>query len=336
MNITGITVYDGSLTKIGLIETWISLVWDEEYGGEGTYQIEIFDSDKSAKLIKEGYFYAIRESETLAAIRSVTVRGGKIIGYGTMASGLLKDRVTTRRTMGENAEDAMHTAVLEMTAHPLIENGEKKGIADVFAPEIEDMDVLEYCRTISRETDVGFRLRHDKEKKKLVFECSKPEANPNARYAAAYGNLGEIEYSASDENYKNVALIVNTISVTKGEETVETREIYTAGQTQAQGAARREMIVRTGIAREEGETEEEYRARIIAKGEAALVECARNEQVTFKVEDERAQLGEIITAEIGQIGAKLRVRVMKVKITSMRNKTTREISIGTPVYLRRR
>lgn len=336
MNIQQITVYDGGLTKIGLIETWISLVWDEEYGGDGVYQIEIFDSDRAAALIREGYFYGIKESRTLATVESITVRGGKIVGYGTMASGMLKDRVTTRRTMDENAEDAMRAAVEEMTPHPLIALGAKKGISDVFTPEIEDMDVLEHCETISKETDVGFCLVHDKDAKKLLFECYKPDENPNARYAAAYGNLGEIEYSASGADHKNVAVIVNTISETKDEETIETREIYTAGDTDAQGAARREMIVKTSIRREEEETDEEYRARIIAKGEAELVERVRSEELTFRVDDDRAQLGDVITATIHEIGARLRVRVMRVKITSQKNKTTREISIGTPVYLKRR
>lgn len=336
MNIQQITVYDGGLTKIGLIETWISLVWDEEYGGEGAYQIEIFDSDRAAALIKEDYFYGIKESRTLATVRSVTVRGGKIVGYGAMAAVMLGDRVTIHRAMNENAEDAMRAAVEEMIPYPLISLGAKKGISDVFTPEIKDMDILKYCETISKETDVGFWLIHDKASKKLLFECYKPDENPNARYAAAYGNLGEIEYSASSTDYKNVAVIINTITETNGEETTEAREMYLAGQTQAQGAARREMIVQTSIRREEEETDEAYRSRIIAAGEAELVERVRSEELTFKVDDERARLGDVITAIIPEIGARLRVRVMRVKVTSQKNKTTREISIGTPVYVKRR
>lgn len=332
----GINVYDEELNRIGTIETWISLVWDEEYRNEGRFQLEIWHSAQAALLLREDVFCGIQESRTLAVITGVVAEGKKLIYSGTMAIGMLKDRTSTRRVFAENAENALREIVGGMEAYPPIELGVSAGLEDIFAPEIQDFHVLEYARQIAAETGIGFILTHDKAGKRLLFECYKPEENPNARYATAYGNLGDIKYSRSCAEYKNVAVIVNTYSETKDGVTSENRIVLYAGATETTGAERREMMVKLSSRPEKDETDEDFRARLIAEGEAALIEHARIENIQFEVSDERAQLGDVITALLPELNAKAKVRVIGVSITSQNNKTTREISVGTPILLRKR
>lgn len=331
-----INIYDGQLNRIGTLETWISLIWDEEYGTEGRFQLEVWHTSEAARLLSEDVYCGIKESNTLAVIKSVISKGKKLVFSGTMAVGLLKYRVSQRRVFEENAEDAMRGIVSGMTAYPKISLGNRAGISDVFTPEIRDMDVLEYETQIAAETDIGFTLRHDRENRKLLFECYKPKLNENARYATAYGNLGDVVYSRSAADFRNVAVIVNTYSETKDEETIEHREVLYAGATGTTGAERREMIVKTSARPEEGETEAEFRARLIGEGEAALIENAKIENIQFEVDDDRAKLGDVIKVLLPELNVNITVRVISVMITSQKNKTTREISVGTPIVREKR
>lgn len=326
-----VNIYDGELNRIGTLETWISLIWDEEYRDEGRFQLEVWATSEATRLLKEDVFCGVTGSRTLAVIKSVSAHGKKLVFSGTMAVGLLKDRVSTRRVSNENAESALRSVVSGMQAYPPIALGTSAGLTDKFAPEIRDMDVLEYARQICAETDIGFTLRHDRESKKLLFECYKPDPDENARYATAYGNLGDIRYSRSTVEYKNVAVIINTYSETVDEVTKENRQVIYAGNTSASGADRREMVIQMSSQPEENESKTAFAARLKAEGEAALIEAAKIENIQFEVDDDRAQLGDVITVLLPELHTRMTVRVIGVMITSQKNKTTREISVGTPI-----
>lgn len=340
MNLSYINVLDADLNRIGTLDTWISLVWDEDYRDTGRFQIEVWLNDSMSALLKEDVFCSIPQSQTLAIIKSVSIKKQKLVCAGYMAVCVLDERVGTRQVMGENAEDAMRAVVSEMTPYPHVVLGEKKGYAEKFEAELRDTSVLEYEQTISEAADIGYMLRFDKTNKQLVFECYKPTANINARYATAYGNLGDIEFSSSVLDFRNVAVVVNTYSETIGEgdakETVENRKIFYVGATDKTGSERKEMIVTTSIAPEEGESKEDFHARIKAEGETALIEQAKIENIKFEVDDERTQLGDVITVLLPELNTNLTVRVIGVQLTCQRNKTTREISVGTPITRERR
>ena len=340
MNVTYLNVYDAALNRIGTLDTWISLVWDEEYRDKGRFQLEIWASDILSAMLKEDVFCGIAQSETLAVIKSVSVRDQKLVCAGYMAIGALEERVGMRQVMGEKAEDAMRALISEMAAYSPIALGTKKGYSTVFDAELRDTSVMEYLQTISEATDIGYMLRFDNANKKLLFECYQPTANVNARYATAYGNLGDIEFSSSVMDFRNVAVVVNTYSETVGEgdakETVENRQVFRVGATSKTGSDRKEMIVKTGLVPEEGESTADFQARIKAEGEAALIERAKVENIKFKVDDERTQLGDVITVLLPELNFNLTVRVIGVQITSQNNKTTRELSVGTPITRHRR
>lgn len=338
MKISYINIYDSALNRIGTLDTWISLVWDEDYRDKGRFQIEVWVNDAISMMLKEDVFCGIAQSNTLAMIKSASVKDKKLVCAGYMAVGMLEERVSVRKVMNENAEDAMRAVVSEMTAYAPIVLGNRKGYGEIFNAELRDDSVLAYEQTIAEATDIGYTLRFDKPNRALVFECYKPGVNINARYATAYGNLGEIQYSSSLLDFRNVAIVVNTYSETKSNsnETVENRLVFSVGATDKTGVDRKEMIVKTSLAPEEGETTESFHARIKAEGEAALIEQSKIENIAFEVDDERAQLGDVITVLLPELNVNLTVRVIGVRITSQHNKTTREISVGTPITRQRR
>lgn len=329
-----VSVYDGALSRVGVVETWISFVWQEAYADAGKFSLEVWHTQDMARLLVPGNFCGIDESDTLALITGVQVRKKKLVAVGTMASGLLARRVSTRRVYAENAEAAMRDVVSGIAPLERVALGESAGISAQFSAEIRDMSALDYCREIASACDIGFKLVHDKAANMLRFVCYRPGVNADARFATAFGNLGEIEYSASDADYKNVAAVVNKYTETVNNVSTEYRQVVYAGATGLTGYARREMIVTTSSRPEEGESESAFLARLKAEGEAALIEKNRIENVAFAIDDARVALGDIITAILPELHMALTVRVIGKTLTVQRNQTKREISIGTPIIRR--
>lgn len=199
--------YDMSLTRIGAISTWVSMVWEDCYNTEGKFQIELQYQKDLFDLIQPDVYCGITGHDTLMLIKSVQVKGGKIVANGFSAcTRILNDRVSTRVISNQNAEAALLSLISAMQAWPRVYAGEAQGLTDIYAPQISDGALLKYALAISAETDMGFRMRHDPAAKKLIFECYKPALNLNARYSTKYGNMGDITYSCSGVNSRMLRL----------------------------------------------------------------------------------------------------------------------------------
>jgi len=216
-----------------------------------------------------------------------------------------------------------------MQAWPRVYAGEAQGLTDIYAPQISDGSLLKYALAISAETDMGFRMRHDPAAKKLIFECYKPALNLNARYSTKYGNMGDITYSCSGVNFKNVALVAGA---GEGANRVETY----AGATDTTAEHRREMYVDARHEQpDEGETPEEYIARLQRVGLEKLTEQVRIENIGFSLDDTARKVGDFVLCKIPELGVDLQVRITIITEKSQNNKLTRTASLGTPIIARR-
>lgn len=322
-------IYDTDLNRVGVLNTWVSMVWEESYNADGTFQIEVQQTKSAATLLKEDRYAGIAESNTLMIIKAVQIKDGKIVASGYPALWVLSDRVSTSVVSNTNAETALRNLVSAMDPWPRLELGESAGLKDKFTAEKSDASLLEYCQVIAQAVDMGVRLRHDKKAKKLLFECYKPDADANLRFSTDYGNMGDLEYSSSTASLKNVAIVAGA-----GEG--DARVTVLAGATSTTGSERREMYVDARNEQpEEGEPGADYRARLVRYGEEKLVGQVRIENFSFVLDDERAGLGDIVTCNAPEIGVKLQVRITGIRRTSQNNGTTVEASVGTPIILRR-
>lgn len=322
-------VYDLELNRVGVLNTWVSMVWEESYNADGSFQIEVQQTKEAATLLQPDRYAGIKESNTLMIIKAVQVSDGKIVASGYPALWVLTDRASTHVVSNENAESALRSLVSAMEPWPRLELGESAGLSDMFAAEKSDASLLEYCQIIAQAVDMGVRLRHDRKTKKLLFECYKPAVNANLRFSTAYGNMGDPEYSVSTASLKNVAVVAGA-----GEG--DARVTVYAGATETTGADRREMYVDARNEQsKEGESDEDYRARLVRYGEEKLVGQVRIENFSFTLDDDRASLGDIVTCNVPEIGVKLQVRIIGIRRTSQNNGTTVEASVGTPIILRR-
>ena len=111
-------IYDLELNRIGVLNTWVSMVWEESYNADGSFQIEVQQTKSAATLLKEDRYAGIAESNTLMIIKAVQISKGKIIASGYPALWVLADRVSTSVVSNTNAETALRNLVSAMDPWP--------------------------------------------------------------------------------------------------------------------------------------------------------------------------------------------------------------------------
>ena len=320
-----IDVFDPNLNRVGVLQTWISMVWREDYNDVGKFQIEVQLADDAVKLLKPWNYCGMRGRKTVMVIQSVQITDNRIVANGAAAVWILDKRISTTVIRRTNAESAMREIVGNMTPWPCVELGDIVGLEDKYPNQASDGTVLAYCKTIGETVDMGFRLRKDGQR--LLFECYKPPLNDNARYSDKYGNISDTTYTISDIGLANVALVAGA-----GEG--DARIHVEVGAVEAVGSERFEVYIDArNIQPGEEETEEEYLERLVNHGEQKLVDLRRVEAVKFSVQDDRAQLGDLIRVNLSSVNLQVQVRVVSEEIVSQRNQIKRSIGVGTPMLI---
>ena len=65
-----VSVYNLWLERIGVIETWVSLVWQECYNTEGSFQLEVRRRSDLLPLLKPEYYCGLTGHDTLMVLKS--------------------------------------------------------------------------------------------------------------------------------------------------------------------------------------------------------------------------------------------------------------------------
>ena len=267
------------------------------------------------------------DSDDVMVILSVQTKDRKVVATGAPATCILARRISTTVISNTNAETAMRNLVSNMTAWTNLELGASAGLTDTYAAQISDRSILEYCENIAEACDMGFKIVRNGNK--LQFVCYKPTLNINAKFAEEYGNVGNIEHTVSDANYYNVARVA-------GEGEGSSRVTVWAGNTSATGVDRLEMYVDArDIQKQSGETDAQYQARLVARGNQKLIEQAQIDLVSFDIDDDTVQLGDIVTVRLTNLGLAYQVRVTGITETSEKNRTRKTIEVGEPIFRRK-
>lgn len=321
-----LNVYDENLTKKGTIFNWNSLFWEESYNGDGSFQLEIQQSATAVDLFIPWRYVELIGRETPMVIVSVQTRNGAILVNGFPATYILRHRTSTKKINNVAAELAIRELVSNMSPWNALSLGEEYGIEDIFEGEVSCTSVYEYCQTICKAVDMGFRIV--KRNENLLFECYKPSVNERAKYSTNYGNLGNICQTISDVNYFNVVTVI-------GEDSNGAQILVQTGNVESTGSERHETIMQ-GDFLEENETLDSYKKRLEEQGKASLAKQTKINSITFTIDDNRAKLGDIITVIIPDIGVSMAIRTTSYRIVNQDNKTSITIGVGEPITKLRR
>lgn len=347
-----LNLYDLNLNRVGSLQTWISMTWEENYNDIGSITLEVVQTEDTVSLVKPWRYCTIDQSDQVMLLLSVQIEEGHLIAYGKSAICLLERRISTTKVSNQNAESALLGLVDGMETWTNLVSGERKGLSDTFTSQISGGSVYSYFEKIGKAVDMGYKvlkvgykgnltdennvdlIAHTGDPlqvftldKELTVVCYKPPVNSNAKYSLNYGNLSEVKYSLSDMQYYNVALVA-------GQGEGDDRVMVYAGNTEATGTDRIELYVDARDLQQDetkGETLEEYKARLVARGEEKLLEQAQINNIEFLIDTTRASLGDVVSVRLPEFGITKKVRVTSRTITSEYNEIKTTLGVGEPI-----
>ena len=324
-----ISFYDKDLILQDVISEWVSLLGVNTYNDMGSFTLELQESESKANIVKLWQYCTIdNDNEKPYVVTSINITDGKIILTGFPCTYIFSKRASDTVISNQNAEQAMHNLVENMSPWDNLITGDLQGLTDVFKNQTSDGQILDYLQKISQTTDIGFRVV--KRENQLVFECYKPTVNENIKYTTSLRNVADLDYLLSENDYYNYAIVA-------GSEEGADRNTVTVMIGNPTGTSRRELYVDARNEKpEENETTEEYRARLERIGLQKLAEHLRIETLFFSVSnDDDVRLGDIIDVSLDEYNIILQVRVVEEQLINENNTTSRLIGVGTPLKVRR-
>ena len=322
-----------TLARIGQIEVWVSLYWDEPYNTLTESTLEVRPTAENLELLREGRWLKRSDSSVPMRIchRSNENEDANLVCTLFPATWIFSKRVSTATVKDENAEAAMRRLVTAMEPWPKLELGALVGFDTIFTAQTSGGSLLEYFTTLGAACDLGFRivLSGKNADKKFLFEVYRPTADPNNRFSSKWGNLTGASWAFGDNDYANVAIV-------QGAGEGANRATVTVGLTDATGADRRELYVDARDLQpdeENGETNTsaEYLQRLMARGTNKLLDQLRTGSIEITLEADLAP-GDVAFCTIPELGYKATVRVADVILQSQADTTSRTLRLGTPVW----
>lgn len=323
-------IYNSNLGEIGIISSFTSLVWGESYTGSGSLQLVMPKTSEISKIISCGNFVGIQHSDTLMYIQSVEDKNGEIWAYGCEAKCLLDGRVYVGTiTCKGNIELALRNAVSESRPYSIIGLAPLRGISKKTVSQRTYPSLYELSRVWCEAGEMGFRLIHDKTAHKLLYDVYEGEEKHGIKFAEQYGNLTDLTRLISETSHKNVAYVGG------GGEGAD-RVFVTCGDTSSEDFERRELFVDArDLQQEEGQTLDEYKELLVARGNEKLNEVARVQEISFDISAQdfgkTFRLGDIITCVLPDYGSILTVRIAEFTDTYENNEKRTQLTLGNPI-----
>ena len=325
-----LNLYDHDLTRIATIGTrFVSCLWSEGYNTTQDFCLELVETEEYKRKVRTDYYVGRTHRPTLMVIKSVVVRGGHIIATGKEAKRVLADVAFIGTiSSGSTVDTAIKNAYNNSNQyHKLAIADSDLGIA--YNHQISHKSILELCEIMAQDTNVGFRSVRDDGK--ISVEFYQPAFDPNLILSRDFGNLSNVEFSTSFENYKNYAIVLGD-----GEGADRVR----VDVDRTDGAERRDLIVDAkDISRDDGETDSEYNARLTARGVEKLLERTQTLNTAFLPYagdfGKRYDLGDILTVRLPDYGMTLQARVSRFTQKAQGNKVETTIEVGKITVNRR-
>lgn len=325
-----LTIYDNNLAKIAIIgNQFVSCLWQEKYNALGSFSLEVVATEYLKTKIRPGYYVVRSDFKTAMVIKTVEISEGTIVATGATAEKQL-DNVAFIGTIAANKDivTSLKSVYNSSSKFPRIEIVDSD-VVENYASQISNKSILELIQTVCESNDIGFKAV--KGTKNIEIVLYKPSATKNLVFRKEYGNLADEEIKLSTEKYKNYAIVLG-----QGEAENRVRvDVDMSG-----GGVKHELIVDAkDLQQEETETEEDYKARLIARGKEKLLEQVKTWNVSFTVSAAdygvKFRMGDIITVIMKDYDLKIQARITEFKQKEQKNKINTGISVGSLTVIRR-
>lgn len=340
-----IYILDRELNIVGVISTYESILWAEKVHEPGSIKAVFIFTEKMNKLLQRGYLLYKTDELQPAVISRKTLKLNKygqqtITVQGYMASRYLRQRIIWQKmVMRGTPETLMRQMVYEqviapkdkMRKMPQIELGEAKNIdLDVIEKQITYDNLQEALTNMAKTTELGYRLRLDYARKKLIFEVYKGTDRTQGTehpciFTRKFKNVFTQEYNEDEGNYKNVCLVGGP-----GEDT--NRVLVTVGS--GSGLDRYEMFYNASGYSEDGITAEVLQKQLRQKGLEKMSAYYIAKAFEVKINKAKAmkfELGDYVTCMDPQWGLKVDTQVKMIQKGYSKTEASYVITLGDDV-----
>ena len=146
-----------TLARLGRVEVWVSLYWDEPYNTEGEFTLEVRPTEENLSLLREGRWLRRNDSDVPMRIchRSNENQDSNLVVTGFPGTWIFTKRAGTSIVKNENAEQAMRRLVNAMQPWPKLELGAAVGFDTTYTAQTSGGSIMDYLMTIGAACDLA-------------------------------------------------------------------------------------------------------------------------------------------------------------------------------------
>lgn len=286
------------------------------------YNIEALKNDSVLYDTQRKIAYIIKNVKIDAPMNRITANG-----YTT--NNLLDGRVIASPVAVHNVESGAYTAVNEnMRGMQRVATAAPKGLAEETEITLYGKTVLEQVMPLLSNVDLGHRMVWNHRTMQHNFEVYKGADLTTGIHAVVFsdeqGTARDLVINDDVSLFKNVAYVVARYN---GKELLEI-----VGD--ATGADRHEAWFDISISAEDGETEEQFRARMRTHGAMELGKLIKRRSFSVMVDPAELgvlyNIGDLVSCVSKRFGVKFNARISGMKYRKDARSETTEVVLGEP------
>jgi len=331
-----LNVFDRDFVRKTIINSYVSLVWEEAYHDNGGFVLIV--DDISSLQIDIGDYLFIKDNPNNTAMivlyKELNSDTQQCTITGSTSLYLLTKRIIRNTIIVNNVEVGLYEMVMHnVRGLDRIGVAQNKGIPIVLPFQRTWAEVLTGISELGAASGIGFRMNFDRINRLHIFEVFQgadrsvnQSANQRVMFADEFKNLYNMIISDDMSNFKNVAYVA-------GEGEGEDRAVVEVGDFT--GAERFEMFV---DARDLQPTETEsntspaYLERLRGRGKSKLAEYIRRINFTINVDPvdygKRYYLGDIVSCKSTRYDVLLHARIKKHTHVVENNMLQTKLTVG--------
>lgn len=340
-----IYILDRNLNIVGVISTYDSIMWTEKVHEPGNIKAVFVFTEKMNRILQRGYLLYKTDELQPAVITRKTLKLNKygqqtITIQGYMVTRYFRQRIiwkkmimkgTPEQLMRQMVQEQIIAPEDETRKIPLIELGDLQNFdMDEVEKQITYDNLQEALTDMSKTTELGYRLRLDYARKKLVFEVYRGTNRTQGTehpciFTRKFKNVFTQEYNEDEGNYKNVCLVGGP-----GEDA--DRVLVTVGS--GAGLDRYEMFYNASGYSEDGITAAVLQDQLRQKGFEKMSAYYIAKAFEVKINKEKAMkfdLGDYVTCKDTQWGITVDTQVKVIQKGYSKTEASYVITLGDDV-----
>lgn len=292
-------------------------------------------NDYNIKALKNDSILYDTQKKVAYIVKNVVTdtKQNRITANGYTVNHKLNSRVIAAPVAVGNIESGVYSVVNEnLRGMERVRTAASKGLTEKTQIDLYGGAILEQIMPVLSNAELGQRLNWNHRTEEFVFEVYKGNDLTSGAKAVVFsderGTARDLVINDDVSQFKNVAYVV---SVFKQGDT-ETELVEIVGD--ATGDNRHEAWFDISLTAEEGETEEQFRARMRVHGAMELGKLIR--RLSFTVVIDPAELGiaynigDLVACVSHRFGVKFNARISGVKYKKDANSETTELVLGEP------